>query len=106
MAKQEIAVELLIGRRVRALNNRPIARIEEIHAEPRKGECFVEEYLIGSYGWLERLAAWQIALPLLNLFGGKKLGKRYRVTWDKLDLSDAEKPRLKCSVDELEPFHR
>jgi hypothetical protein len=33
-------------------------------------------------------------------------GKRggYRVPWNKLDLSDPLRPRLRCSVDELEPL--
>jgi hypothetical protein len=83
------------------MNSKPIGRIEEIHAEPRKGECFVEEYLIGSYAVLDRLSAWSVFLPLLHLLGASKFGKRYRVKWDQLDLTDVQKPRLKCSVSDL-----
>jgi hypothetical protein len=101
MAGQEIHLELLLGRRVRAINNTPMGRIEEIYAEPRKGECSVEEYLIGGYALLDRLSAWSVFLPLLHLLGASKSGKRYRVKWDQLDLTDVEKPRLKCSVSDL-----
>ena len=43
-----------------------------------------------------------IGLKILHLLGAHKLGSSLRVPWDKLDLSDPEKPRLLCSVDELE----
>ena len=100
----EIHVELLLGRRVFASNSQPVGRIEEIYAEPRNGECYIQEYLIGSYALFERLAAWGIFRHLVSFVGGKWWGKKYRVNWDKLDLTDAEKPRLMCSISELEEF--
>jgi sporulation protein YlmC with PRC-barrel domain len=102
MAKQEINLELLVGRRVYGLNGRAIGHLEEIRAELREGECFVREYLVGAYAVVERLAALSIGRAILRLFGATKNHEGYRVPWDKLDLTDPEHPRLLCSVNELE----
>lgn len=104
MEKRELNAELLTGRRVLALNGRVVGRLEEIRVEMVKGECFVCEYHVGSYAALERLAAWSIGRALLHVFGARREGGGYRVPWDKLDLSDPERPRLLCSVQELEPL--
>jgi len=101
MAKQEINLELLIGKRVRALNGRSIGYLEEIRAELKEGECFVEEYLIGAYAMFERLAALSIGRAILQLFGARKKHDGYRVPWNKLDLTDPKRPRLLCEVNEL-----
>lgn len=105
MAKQEIKVELLLGKRVYALNGKRIGHVEEVRAELRRGECFVEEYLVGSYAVFERLAAHAIGRALLGKFGARKGHGGYRVPWDKLDLSEPDRPRLRCHVDELEKLH-
>jgi hypothetical protein len=52
----------------------------------------ITEFLVGSTALLERLA--------VHLRGRRK-GKGYRVPWDKLDLTDPARPKLKCTVDEL-----
>lgn len=105
MAKQEIHVELLLGRRVRALNGRSVGLLEEIHAEESRGQYFVKEFLIGSYAALERLAALSIGRAILRIFGIRRKSGGYRVPWDKLDLSDPKSPRLLCAVDELPPIY-
>jgi|ERR1043165_3059223 sporulation protein YlmC with PRC-barrel domain len=99
MAKQEIHVELLVGRRVRAMNGWVIGRLEEIRVKQESRGAFVEEFLTGSYGLLERLAALSIGRAILKAFGARR--KSYRIPWDQLDLSDPEKPRLRCEVSEL-----
>lgn len=101
MAKQEINLELLVGRRVYSLNGRSIGHLEEVRAELRGGECFVEEYLVGAYAVAERLAALSIGRALLRLFGATRKHEGYRVPWDKLDLTDPKRPRLLCKVNEL-----
>jgi sporulation protein YlmC with PRC-barrel domain len=105
MSKREIRVEQLIGRRVYAANGRRVGHLEEVRASMRGGECFVEEYLVGSYAVFERLAALAIGRALLGKFGAYREGGGYRVPWDKLDLSDPARPRLLCSVEELEKLH-
>jgi sporulation protein YlmC with PRC-barrel domain len=104
MEKRELNAELLVGRRVLALNGRQVGRLEEIRVEMVNGECFVREYHVGSFAVFERLAAWSIGRSILHVFGARRGGGGYKVPWDKLDLSDPEKPRLLCSVEELEPL--
>lgn len=101
MAKQEIHAELLIGRRVRALNGRVIGRVEEIRVKQEARGWLVEEFLTGSYGTLERLAAFNVARSILYVLGGRQTKASYRIPWDKLDLSEPTVPRLLCEVSEL-----
>jgi sporulation protein YlmC with PRC-barrel domain len=86
--KRLLHLELLVGKKVFALNGQSIGRLEEIRAKKDRGHFFVEEFLVGSYAVLERLAAW-------------KGSEGYQVRWDQLDLSDPQRPRLRCEVDEL-----
>ena len=95
----EIHADVLIGRRVYALNGRVVGRIEEIRAEIRGSECVVTEYLIGVYALFERLAAWRIGRSLLRVLNIKSDAKC--IAWDQLDVSDVLRPRLCCSVAEL-----
>ena len=101
MTRQEIHAELLIGRKVHALNGRVIGRLEEIRAKQESRGCYVEEFLTGSYGALDRLAAFASARPILHVIGARQKQSSYRIPWDKLDLSDPHKPRLLCEVAEL-----
>src|SRR5215216_6336689 len=103
MTKQMVHVQLLLGARVFALNGQPIGRLEDIRTKKDKGFFFVSEFLVGSYAMLERLASWKMGRVLLDLFGAKR-SEGYRVPWDKLDLSDPRRPRLRCEVDELLPL--
>jgi sporulation protein YlmC with PRC-barrel domain len=104
MAARELNVELLLSRRVYALNGRRIGRIEEIRAEKRGREWYVTEYLVGGYALFERLAGWVIGRAILNTVGMRASGRGYRVPWNELDLSDPDRPRLKCSVSSLAPI--
>jgi len=58
------------------------------------------EYLIGPAAILERLSAWKL-LQVLPLLKTSQLSSGYRVPWDKLDLTDPEKPQLLCAEEEL-----
>jgi sporulation protein YlmC with PRC-barrel domain len=100
---RDINAERLIGRRVYALNGRRIGRLQEIELETRGGGCYVVAYLVGVYGLFERLAASDIGRTVLRTLGGNRRGG-YRVPWQSLDLADAEKPRLRCPVSDLEPL--
>src|ERR1043166_3330560 len=105
MAKRELHVELLLGEKVLAMNGLPIGRLEEIRTEINRGHFYVTEFLVGSYAALERLAAWRIGRALLHVLGGRRR-EGYRIRWDQLDLSDPQRPRLVCEVDELMPLRR
>lgn len=104
MSKQEIKIELLLGRRVVGLNGRTAGRLEEVQAELDRGRCLVTEFHVGSYAILERLAAWGIGRAFLHLMGVRRKNGGYRVPWDALDLSDPERPRLRCQVARLKPL--
>jgi len=86
----------VLGRRVLARNNRSIGRIEEFRAERRGTDWFVVAYVIGMAGLWERLG-----LGVRLLAGGARMGG-YVARWDQLSLDDPERPRLLCSVDELQ----
>ena len=101
MAKQEIHAELLIGRRVRAMNGRVIGRLEEIRTKEGPRGCYVEEFLTGGYGVLERLAASTITRAMFQVIGARQTESSYRIPWDKLDLSNPKEPRLRGEVSEL-----
>lgn len=101
MQKQEVNLELLVGKRIFGLNGKSIGHLEEIRADLVEGECLVTEYLVGAYAVAERLAVLSIGRALLKLFGATRKHGGYRVPWDKLDLTDPERPRLLCSIAEL-----
>src|ERR1043165_4572747 len=100
MKRQEVHLELLIGRRVFALNGQPVGRLEEVRAQlNNRGDCFVTEFLIGSYAVLERLSVWRMGRTILRTLHVRREG--YRIGWEQLDLADPTRPQLKCEVDEL-----
>jgi len=103
MASDEINLELLLGRKVFALNGKSIGRLEEVRGKLSPGECHVTEFLVGHYAMFERLSAWSIVRSLLSLFGSL-IKSGYRVPWDKLDLSDPKHPKLACKVAALPPL--
>jgi sporulation protein YlmC with PRC-barrel domain len=103
MARQEIHLELLLGKRVYALNGRSIGRLEEVSVELQQGIATVNEFEVGTYALFDRLGAWQIGRAVLGLFGSL-IKSGYSVKWDQLDLSDPERPKLTCSVNELSPL--
>ena len=103
MKRQEVRLELLIGKQVFGLNGRAVGRLEEVRAElNNRGDCFVSEFLIGTYAMLQRLSVSQIGRAILRTLHLRQRG--YRVHWEQLDLSDVQRPRLKCEVDELVPL--
>lgn len=101
--KRLLHAELLLGKKVFALDGQSIGRLEEIWTKTNRGQFFVSDFLVGSYAVLERLAAWSIGRAVLRLFGAKR-DEGYRIRWDQLDLSDPQRPRLLCDVDELMPL--
>ncbi len=97
----ELHLELLLGKCVfDALGDR-VGRIEEVRAEQQEDSWVILEYLIGVAAIVERLSAWNLGTSLLHFLGARKLNKSYRVPWNKLDLSNPDRPHLICSIDEL-----
>jgi hypothetical protein len=90
-----IRLDRLVGREVHTANNRRLGRVEEFRAERRGDAWFIREYVVGTAGLLERL---DLGVRLLL---GLKRGRGYVVRWDQLDLTNPERPRLTCSVEDL-----
>jgi hypothetical protein len=97
-----LRLELILSQRVRALNGRVIGRLEEVIAETEGDTCYVNEYLIGAYGWVERLAAWPVARELFRLLRLARRNCGFRVHWNQLDVNDPSNLRLRCKISELE----
>jgi sporulation protein YlmC with PRC-barrel domain len=103
MARQEIHLELLLGRRVYALNGRAIGRLEEARAEVDQGVASVTEFLVGTYSLFDRLSAWQIGRAILGLFGSA-IKSGYSVQWNQIDFTNPAHLKLTCNVTELSPL--
>jgi sporulation protein YlmC with PRC-barrel domain len=100
--KNDVKLELLIGRRVVDVNGEKVGRIEEVLAEREGDELLVTQYLIGTYGLFTSLSVQHVGAGLLRFLGARAQSKKpHRIPWDKLDLSDPEHPRLTCLIEEL-----
>ncbi|MEH2257789.1 hypothetical protein [Nostoc sp.] len=106
MTTREIHLELLLGKPVLDSTGKAVGRIEEVRTEQQGEEWIVKEYLIGYVAVLERLSAWTIGLGILHLLGAHKIHGGHTVPWDKLDLTDPDKPRLRCSLDALKSLDK
>ena len=93
-----VRLDRLLGRHVRAKNNRAIGRIEEFRAEPRGTGWVVVAFVIGRAGLWERLGLGA------RLVAGNAAGRGLLARWNQIDLSNPDVPRLRCAVDELEPL--
>src|SRR5436190_2055158 len=99
MANNEINLEILIGRSVIAQNGHAIGRLEEIDAEKsRNGTLIVQGYRIGKYAFLDRLAWRSVGRAVLN---AARARSEYRLSYDKLDISDPMHPRLTCKLEDI-----
>lgn len=90
-----VHLDRLIGRKILTGNNRPLGRLEECRAERRDDTWVITEWVIGSAGLLERLGFG------VRMILGMHAGRSFVARWDQVDISDPERPRLTCSVDEL-----
>jgi hypothetical protein len=90
-----VRLDRVIGRKVLTGNNRQLGRLEECRAERRGDTWVITEWVIGSAGLLERLGLG------VRMILGLRRGRGFVARWDQLDLSNPDRPRLTCSVDEL-----
>jgi hypothetical protein len=96
MPRRSLRLDRLIGRRVLTANNRPLGRLEECRVERRGAAWVISAWVVGPAGLLERLGLGA------RLIVGLSRGNSYVIRWDQLDLSDPERPRLLCAVEDLE----
>jgi hypothetical protein len=92
---QTLRVDRLLGREVHTADGRRLGRLEEFRAERRGHAWFISEYVVGAAGLVERLGLG------VRLLVGADRPRGYVVGWDQLDLSDPDRPRLACAVQDL-----
>ena len=85
---RNVHLELLLGRKVYDPDGVRVGRIFSVLAEREGDDCVIREYPLGAGALLARLG-----IPIRR--------DLIRVPWDQLDLSDPEKPRLRCAMEEL-----
>ena len=96
--RNEIRLELLLGRRVFTADGTLVGRLEEFRAEREGEKWVVTAFDIGPAAFVARFA--------VNHFGIRLMGVRgYRARWDQLDLTDDRRPVLRCAVAELTALH-
>jgi hypothetical protein len=91
-----LRLDRLVGRSVYTANHRRLGRLEEFRAERHGTAWVITEYVIGAAGLLERLGLGA------RLVLGATRASGYIVRWDQLDLSNSERPTLRCSVENLQ----
>jgi hypothetical protein len=97
---RHVRLEDLVGRPVVDAQGRVAGHLEEIVARREAGALAVAEYHLGVYAVLERLSGGALARSLLRLLPFVR-PTLYRVRWQDMDLSDPERPRLRCAREDL-----
>jgi sporulation protein YlmC with PRC-barrel domain len=100
MKTRKVHLERLLGRQVRDTEGARVGRILSVRAERQGQECLIREYHLGAAALMARLG-----LSALRLAGWPRR-KPLVVPWDLLDLSDPDRPLLRCSLAELESKSR
>jgi hypothetical protein len=106
MANRRVHFERLLGKRVIDPAGRCAGRIEEVRCRKDGGDVVVVEYLLGHGGLMKRLSISGAANFFTNLLGGYGNPASHKVPWDKMDLSDPERPRVTCLAEELDTIER
>ena len=91
----DVRLDRLVGREVYTANNRRLGRLQEFRAERRGTTWVISEYLIGAAGLMERIGLG------VRLILGITRATGYVARWDQLDLSNPDRPTLRCAVESL-----
>jgi len=79
----------LVGRKVRDESGRVVGRIYEVRGVERAGVLEIVEYHLGAHALAER-----VSFSVRRLFG-RAPDEPTRVPWDRLDVTDPERPTLR-----------
>ena len=90
-----VRLDRLLGRRVLTANNRSLGRVQEFHAERRGSDWIVTEFVIGGAGLAEPLGLGA------RLILGAARPSGYVARWDQLDLTNPDRPRVTCPIEDL-----
>src|SRR4051812_49410080 len=103
MAKRRIHLERLMGHQVLDSQGEAAGRIEELIARRDGTSCVVRAYVLGREGLAERLSVAGVSSLFVGLLGARRHAPRSRrVPWDQMDLTDPQRPRLRCTVRDLD----
>jgi sporulation protein YlmC with PRC-barrel domain len=86
----KLRLELLVGRQVHDSEGKRMGRILSVTAERQGDDCVVKEFLLGPAALLRRFG-----ISTLHVVGFQSQ-QPVAVPWEKLDLSDPERPCLTC----------
>ena len=99
MSAREIAMDRLVGRRVRDAAGRSVGRIEELTCEielhQRGRDYVVREFRVGTCGPLDVLTGSVFVRELLRTLGRASGYRHFQVGWERMDLTDPARPRLR-----------
>ena len=96
MKTRKVRLEDLVGTLVRDKDGVRVGRIRAVYAEREGDDCVVREYRLGAAALLARFG-----ISALRLAGLPVRIEPLCVPWDLLDLSDPERPVLRCTREEL-----
>src|ERR1043166_9595082 len=101
MKQRRVHAEHLLGRIVYDIDGCKVGRIEEIEVEETNRGCFVESFVLGEIGLLKRLSISGIGPLFFPVLAARGEQHARGLPWDKIDISDLKRPRLRCRRDEL-----
>ena len=97
----DVHIELLLGAKVRDVNDEVVGRIEEFRAQHKGDFCYVESYMVGASALIERLSAWTLVRPIKRMLKARHIFSVFEVPWQEMDLSDPKRPRLRIAKKDL-----
>ena len=95
MRGTRLRVDLLVGRKVRDARGKVVGKIRELRIElaaPGASDYVVREVELSEPWWVERIVGPQFSTVIARWLGRKP--PRFRVPWDRMDLTNPRKPRL------------
>ena len=96
-----VNIERVVGKKVYDVDGKVAGRLEEVHADWRGDECVVTFYTLASKRKSRSLTLSHILTFILRQMGAQKARASVMATWDQMDLSDPERPRVRCRAEDL-----
>jgi sporulation protein YlmC with PRC-barrel domain len=94
--RRRVTLQSLLGRLVLDCDGVKVGRIHDVVAEPAGDRCVVREWLLGAGALRQRLG-----VRALHLLGVRYGMAPVRVPWEQMDLTNPDRPRLRCRKEDL-----
>ena len=92
-----VPFERMVGRKVHDPEGKKVGRIVAVRVDWEGKDCVVRDYLLGTAALMKRLG-----LSAKVILGMPLKHEPRSISWDLMDISDPEKPRLLCPLAEIE----